>query len=141
MQYQIQPLPAINGCVFKLFWGEAYVIIKGKTFMRQRTIIQNSLDFFLRKGSRDKHYQKFFEHIKSHHYGNFTVEILFESEKPYQLLKTEQIWLDKCKTDPNCMNTIFDAYIPIGIQGSRKSWINRGHYLNFKMWQKRRVIQ
>jgi hypothetical protein len=140
MQHTIPFLSGINGCVFKLFWGNGYVVIKGKTFLRQRTIIQSSLDLFLRKGTKDRHYSKFFEYIKAHTGSSFEVEILYLDENPYQLLINEQTWLEKCKNDINCMNTIFDAYIPKGIQGSRKSWINRGHYLNFKMWQKRRVI-
>jgi hypothetical protein len=133
-------IPDVQGCVFKLYWSKFYIVIKVKTFLRQRTIIQESLDRFLRKGTPDHHYTSFFEYIKDHPGENFRVEVLFESENPYMLLKHEQIWLDKSKNDIYCLNTIFEAYIPKGIQGSRRSWINRGHYLNFRMWLKRRVI-
>ena len=46
------------------------------------------------------------------------------------------ITLNKNKNNPNCMNVNSHAYIPKNIQGKRKAWINRGHYLNFMNWLK-----
>lgn len=132
------PIPIPAGCVYKLFWGEKYIIVKCKTFLRSKTIFEQSLEAYLRRGKRDNHYTSLFKYIKSIPYLNFTTEILFESENPYRLLVEEQIQLDSAKNDENCLNESFDAYVPVLIQGKRKTWINRGHYLNFRIWLKKR---
>jgi hypothetical protein len=127
-----------NGCVFKLFWGEKYVVVKCKMFARAKTIIEQSLKYYLKgTGMKDKLYENFFKYIQSHPFYTFRVEILFESDNPYHLLKQEQIALDIAKDDLNCMNVRFEAYYPPKIQGRDKFWINRGHFLNFKQWYKR----
>ena len=128
---------SVKGCVFKLFWGEKYVIIKCHLLARAKTNIETSLSYHLKTGMHDKLYEKFFDYIKSHPFYSFSVEILFQSDNPYQLLVHEQIELDKAKQDHNCMNTSFDAYVPKKIQGNRKAWVNRGHYLNFMQWLKK----
>ena len=135
---KIEYIANTEGCVYKLFWGEIYVIIKCKTFARSKTIIEQSLDRFLNRGGKDILYHRFFTYIKMHPFYSFRVKILLNSDNPYQLLIKEQEWLDKAKDDHNCFNISFDAYVPHGIQGKRKAWINRGHYLNFMIWKKRR---
>ena len=85
----------------------------------------------------DKLYEKFFDYIKEYPFYEFRVEFLFESENHYQLLIHEQQELDKAKNDEDCFNTSFMAYVPKGIQGKRKAWINRGDYLNFMQWMKK----
>lgn len=132
------PYHNIQGCVFKLFWGERYVIVKCKMFARAKTIIEQSLKYHLKTGMHDKLYEKFFSYIKSTPFHSFQVEILLESNNPYQLLKKEQSELDLCKTDINCMNTSFEAYVPQFTQvNGVGSWINRGYYLNFCIWRKK----
>lgn len=135
----IEPHPGLEGCVYKLFWGEVYVIIKCKTFARSKTIIEQSLDRFLNKKGKDILYHRFFTYIKMHPFYSFRVKILLKSDNPYQLLIKEQEKLDEAREDLNCFNISFDAYVPHGIQGKRKAWINRGHYLNFMIWKKRRL--
>lgn len=126
-----------EGCVFKLSWGEKFIIVKCKTFVRAKTIIEQSLQAYLTRGKQDMLYTRFFGYIKLHPGLGFVVKILYKGDSPYQLLKHEQIFLDKFRDDPNCFNQSFDAYVPKGIQGSRKAWINRGHYLNFMMWKRK----
>lgn len=128
------PYRYVNGCVFKLFWGEKYVIVKCKMFARAKTNIETSLFYHLKTGMHDRLYEKFFDYIKSHPFYEFQLQIIFKSDNHYQLLVHEQEELDKSKDDNNCMNTTFMAYVPKGIQGKRKAWINRGDYLNFMQW-------
>ena len=46
----------------------------------------------------------------------------------------------KAKEDSKCLNLYFDPYIPNGTnRGNRKSWINKGYYLNFMQWKKKQV--
>jgi hypothetical protein len=134
---KIDLIPDLEGCVYKLFWGEVYVIVKAKTFIRSKTIIESSLERFLEKNKRDLMYHRFFSYIKDHPHMNFRVKILLKSDNPYRLLIKEQEELDKCHSDLNCFNNSFVAYVPKGIQGKRKAWINRGHYLNFMIWRKK----
>jgi hypothetical protein len=138
---KISPIPDLEGCVYKLFWGEVYVIVKCKTFVRSRTIIEQSLNAYTSRGKRDLLYHRFFDYIKTHPFYSFRVKVLLKSDSPYQLLIKEQEELDKAKPDLNCFNNSFEAYVPKGIQGSRKAWINRGHYLNFMIWKKKRAAK
>lgn len=131
------PYQSVNGCVFRLYWGEKYVVIKCKTFARAKTLIETSLSYHFKTGMHDHLYEKFFEYIKFNPDHHFKPDILYQSDNPYHLLIFEQQELDKGKQDTNCMNIYFDAYIPKLIQGKRKAWINRGHYLNFRMWLKK----
>ncbi len=133
------PLYNERGCVFKLFWGEKYVIVKCKYFARARTLIETGLKYFLKNNHHDNLYHKLFLHIKNTPFNTFNVEFLFKRDNPYELLKNEQIELDKSCTDNNCLNTSFEAYIPKYTQvNGKKSWINRGYYLNFHQWLKKR---
>jgi hypothetical protein len=127
----------INGCVFKLFWGEKYVIVKCKMFARAKTIIEESLGYYI-KGTkmRDKLYDNFFQYIRTTPFYSFRDEILYKGDNPYHLLKQEQLALYNGEHDVNCMNVRFESYYPKLIQGKEKYWINRGHFLNFKRWQK-----
>lgn len=130
------PYHNIKGCVFKLYWGEKFVIIKCKTYARAKTIIEQSIVYHFKTGMNDKLYNNFFDYIDSNSDHQFVVEIIYQNDNPYQLLVAEQQELNKSKADPNCMNVNTEAYIPKRIQGNRKAWINRGHYLNFKNWRK-----
>lgn len=131
------PYHNIKGCVFKLFWGEKFVIIKCRTYARAKTIIEQSIFYHLKTGMNDKLYNNFFDYIDNNSDHSFEVEIIYQNNNPYKLLIAEQTELNKAKDNPNCMNVNSEAYIPKGIQGNRKAWINRGHYLNFKNWRKK----
>lgn len=135
---KIDSIADLHGCVFKLFWGDVYVIIKCNQFNWYKSIIEQALYYFFKKNKPDLLYNRFFGYIKTHPFYSFRVKVLFISESPYELLCKEQEYLDECMNDPNCFNNSFDAYIPKGIQGKRKAWINRGVYLNFMMWKKKR---
>lgn len=134
---KIDIIPDLKGCVYKLFWGEKYVVIKCKTFLRSKTIMEQSLGYFLKRNHPDKHYTPFFEYIKSHPFYKFSTEVLYQHNNPYRLLIFEQLELENSQPDVNCLNISFDAYIPVNIQGKRKTWITRGHYLNFMHWLKK----
>lgn len=138
METPIIPYRNVNGCVFRLYWGAKFIIVKCKTFARAKTLIETSLHYHFKTGMHDHLYENFFDYINSNPEHHFRVEILYENDNPYLLLIFEQQELDKCKQNPDCMNIYFDAYIPKLIQGKRKAWINRGHYLNFRMWLKKR---
>lgn len=147
----------VKGCVFKLSYGKSYIISMGRSLRWPIESIERDINqYILRNDSaEDKRrlYWKFCREVRMYK-RKFNIEVLFESENPYQLLKSCQTELDKAKDDRNCLNTFFEPYISKRIQTASKflkerkykdgnknaSWINRGHYLNFKRWQHRRLL-
>lgn len=147
-----------QGCVFKLSYGSKYIISMGRSLAWPIKSIQDDIDRYVDNmnsaKSKERLYWKFCRIVKLGKTREFKIEVILESENPYQLLKCCQISLDNVKGDTNCLNTFFTPYISKRIQTAPKflkerkykdgtqnnSWINRGHYLNFKRWQRRRDI-
>jgi len=129
--------------VYKLSFEGKYVIIKAKDHSQSISVIQKSLNQFLR-GSEFQHekgnlYYHFFYFVSKKKKGEFLVECIIESDSAYELLKAEQIELDKSKKDKSCLNNATQAYIPqfkeeTGMYG----WIPKSAVLNFKKWLKNR---
>lgn len=144
--YKIDTIPEINGCVYKLWYADRYVIIKARTLARSLQIVENGLHRFLKdtpKGRKQTDiYYQFNTHILNNPFQKFTIELVETSNNPLTLLKKEQLELNKSKTDSNCLNHSFDAYIPkfTQVNGNKKSWINRGYYLNFMQWKRKLPI-
>ncbi len=139
-------LPNIKSCVYKLWYKDKYIIEKCKTLSISVSKLEKGLQCFIKNTPNGRDTKNlaydFFNYILWNGGGELRVEVIFEHSNPYQLLKREQEELDKARDDENCLNQRFDAYIPIFTQtNGRGSWINRGYYLNFCMWKKKRVIQ
>lgn len=139
----------IQGCVFKLYFGEYYIVLMGKSLFRQVETVRNDINRYFKdtsKGQSVKNlYYHFYKHIYSIRSGKFHFELILESDKPYQLLKCCQQELDRGFEDTYCLNTCYEPYINKDLQKPIKDrkfiwWINRGQYLNFKRWQSKRVI-
>lgn len=136
-----------SGYVYKLWYQDRYIVLKCKTFRRSAENINIDINrFFKAYGNpkdRDNDNDKFYQFVFNHCDGSeFTVEPVLISDNPYQLLKCEYQEMLKGKADPKCLNKRFYPYIPAHTQGRPgKSWINRGHYLNFRMWEKRQSTQ
>lgn len=146
-------LKEVKGCVFKLYYGDKYVISMGRTLAWPIKSIQDDIDRYSDNmpsaKSKERLYWKFCQYVKKAKPHEYRIEVLLESESPYQLLKFCQLELDKAKDDINCLNTFFTPYISKRIQTAHKflkerkysdgtknvAWINRGHYLNFRHWQ------
>lgn len=139
----------VQGCVFKLYYGEHYVVIMGKTLFRQVETIRYDIKRYFNgtaKGRSDSNlYSRFYDFIYNHPGLKFSFELVVATDNGYQLLKECQIQLDKGLTDNNCCNMVFEPYINKDLQKPIKDrrfiwWINRGQYLNFRRWQKGRII-
>lgn len=146
----------VKGCVFKLYYGEKYIISMGRSLAWPIKTIQADIDRYSENmdsaKSKERLYWKFCRYVKLAKEREYRIEVLFESENPYQLLQRCQIELDNSKDDTNCLNTFFEPYLSKRIQTAPRylkgrkykdgteniSWINRGHYLNFKRWQNNR---
>lgn len=141
MWYQIDDIPNLAGhVVYKLSYKEKYVIVAGKTIQRSIQNINVGLKYFFlntKKGRNpDDRYYNFYCYVADNPFDSFSVEVISESESPLLFLKSEHAELQKAKDDPNCLNKVFDVYIPQFTQvNGKKSWINRGYYLNFMNWK------
>ena len=140
MAYEIPILPNINGCIYKLWYLNKYIIVKCKTLFRSKENIESGLKYFFKntpKGRKETDYfHLFFVFVLDNPFNDFSIEIIFESENPLELLKREFLEKQKAKSDENCLNNSFDVYVPKNTQvNGKKSWINRGYYLNFMQWR------
>jgi hypothetical protein len=134
-----------DGCVFKLHYDGKYIVVMGKTLIRQIESIENDISRFTTKNKKSLYY-RFCKHVKENPGKEFTIEIVLVSDNPYQLLKTTQSLLDiGVKEKRKCCNKHSKPFISKSIQAPRNSaktphWISRGHYLNFRSWQKKRHL-
>ncbi len=135
----------MDGCVFKLYYGEKYVIVMGKTLIRQIESIENDISRFTTKNKKSLYY-RFCRYVKENPGKEFKIELALISDNPYQLLKTAQSLLDIGEKEKGkCLNKHFYPFISKSIQAPREfiknpHWISRGHYLNFRSWQKNRHL-
>lgn len=118
----------VAACIYKLYYGDRYVIIKGKTLAGSiYFVLQNGYSKFLAAGGgtgrkkggagqkeweeSNHFYKKFYRWVKKNSF-TFTVEVILESDDAYELLKREQIELNKSIRDKKCLNNNVLAYIP-----------------------------
>jgi len=141
-------------CVYKLFYGDKYVVVMAKLLWRSIDSINQDLERYhigVPKTVKEGLYGRFCQYVVDNPGLKFRFEILLVSENPYQLLKCCQIELDKSKEDSNCLSTNTEPYLSYRIQTPpfymrgkaqvEKYWINRGYYLNFRKWQINRHLR
>jgi hypothetical protein len=139
-------LDQTRGYVYKLWYGEMYLIVKCKTLARSIQNLNSDIDRFLKdtKAGRtpENRYFRFYIHIWTHPELDFRIEPILISDNPYQLLKQEVLSLEECEIDPNRCNKDSIPYIPPTTnQMNKSSWINRGYYLNFRKWYAKHTTQ
>jgi len=151
-------LKEVKGCVFKLYYGNHYIVLMCNLLVRQIESIAGDINRFENKVkssmSAERLYWNFCWYISNHPNEEFKIDILLQSESPYQLLKRCQIEIDESLADELCLNNniipflsrriqtpkyFWDKVVP-KIYGEYKYWINRGHYLNFRKWQYSRYV-
>jgi hypothetical protein len=145
----------VESCVYKLFYGEKYIIVKGKTLSGSiYFILTNGYSKFLAAGGgrgnknggtgqkewedNNNFYKKFYTWIKRNNL-SFKIEILLETNNPYQLLKAEQVALNMSIKDKNCLNNNVTSYIPkfrekTGMYG----WIPKKDIASFRRFLSKR---
>jgi len=146
MYYEVEDVPDIESCVYKLWYDNKYIIEKCKNLPISVSKLVKGLNCFIKNTPHGRDPKNlaydFFKYILWNEGKSLSIEVLFTSNNPYQLLKREQQELYASKNDENCLNKSFDAYIPIFTQvNGEKSWINRGYYLNFCIWRKKLLNQ
>lgn len=143
----------VESCVYKLWYGDVYLIVKGKTLSGSIYLIEKGYAAFIAAGGGsgnqeggvgqhewdgvNSYYFKFYRYMHKNPGLTSKVEVLLESNNPYELLKLEQIELQKSIRDKKCLNSNLNAYIP-KYRAKTKSygWINKGYVLSFKKFVK-----
>jgi hypothetical protein len=141
-------------CVYKLSYGNKYIIVMAKSMYRSVWSINSDIERYdkgVRENTSDGLYGKFCRYIIDNPNNKFHFEMLLISKNPYKLLQCCQKQLDKSINDSNCLNTSFEPYLsrniqtpPLYLKGKAKEekyWINRGYYLNFRKWQINRHLR
>lgn len=154
---QVKSDLSTGSCVYKLYYGDRYMILKGKTLAGSIFLIAKGLAYHIlggqgtgngvyepvgpgrkkNQGANDFNW-KFYSFIKNNPGLVWRLEMILASENGYQLLKAEQKALTACSSDPNLMNSSTAAYIPKyrranpekGIEAGY-GWISRAHVLAY----------
>lgn len=135
-------------CLFKVYFGKKYLIWKGKSLLQSIDTLGNGIKAGVAKGIEDTHYLYYVcEHIKKTRCLRGTVEIIssnFLYKKSngsiaingFNLLKSEQIELDKAKEDELCLNNNEQAYVP-----NNTAYITDTQKNKFLNWYENRNIE
>lgn len=144
-----------ESCVYRLYCGKKYVIVKGKTLAGSIYLIDRGYAAFIAAGGGtgnreggvgqneydgvNTYYMKLYKFIRENPTLPVHAEVVIESSNHYLLLKVEQMELDAAFKDKNCLNNNITSYIPIFRKKSQSyGWINRGSVLAFKKFLKNR---
>ncbi len=128
--------------VYKLWYHDHYVVVSGKTIERSIQNINTGLYYFFKDTPKGRNpndiFYNFYCHVDDFPFETFRIEVLSDTDNPYQHLKSVFLELRKAKGDQRCLNLYFEPYIPEKTnKGKQKSWINKGYYLNYMQWKKK----
>lgn len=135
--------------VYRLFYTfhdvpvpDVCIVVSGKTFHRSLTTIKDDLAYYFKnqfkKRSGQNIYEPFYKHVYENQNGNFWIDLVYAGTSPYELLKAAYTYLCGPHNGYIQLNTNELPQIPLATQRKGpRGWINRGHYLNFRIWQKK----
>ena len=140
----------VENCVYKLHYGDRYIIAKGKTLAGSLYLIEKGYAAFIAGGKlaskghghkewegKNTYYRRLYTYIQKNPGLLFRVEVLLEDSNGYNLLKKEQTELDAGIRDKRCLNSNVTSYIPQYRPTSKSyGWISRAHVLCFKKYLK-----
>src|SRR3977135_2518582 len=91
--HQITEVPETKShVVYKLWYEKKYVIVGGKTIVRSIGNLNTGLYYFFKDTPKGRNpndiFYNFYCHVDDFPFKKFTIEVLFETENPYQHLKT-----------------------------------------------------
>lgn len=130
----------IHEVVYQLSYAGKFIIIKGKTLCGSLIIIANTWEQFTR--GRERFSGHLYVHLYNHVWGKsgskFRITILARVNKKttqYQILKREQMELDKHRHTPQCLNNAIESYIPQYDSATDMfGWLQKSAVMNFKRW-------
>jgi hypothetical protein len=143
----------VEGCLYKLFYGNKYIIAKGKTLAGSIFLLEKGYAYFLVGGGgqgnnatgeghkegdgKNSYYHKLYSYIKKNPGLMWRLEVLLETNNGYDLLKREQQELNAAIKDKNLLNNNLYSYIPKYRSTTKMyGWLNKGSVLAFKKFLK-----
>lgn len=119
-RFEIPNVPfGIGHCVYKLYYGDRYIINYGKDLSSSLFFIQNGYAYHLAydqkeaDSKKNKTWIKFYRYIQKNPKLKFELEIVFKNKSAFQVLKQCQISLDNSIGDKKCLNNNLTPYIPV----------------------------
>lgn len=131
----------VSEVLYRLSYAGKFIFIKGKTLCGSLIILSNTYNYYHPANKKHKNhlYVHFYNHYRRHPGRRFTIKKIYvkpEESSQYELLKREQMELDKHANNPLCLNNQFEPYIPIYNQSTDMyGWLNKMSVLSFKRWQ------
>lgn len=103
-------------CVFRMNFGTGknpkYFIWKTPRLSASLVTICKDLDRKIRNPVPGELFSKLAEYIGRYRVYQFSVDMLFESNNPEELVEKEGVFLAAAREDPLCLNTSFVPHIP-----------------------------
>lgn len=130
----------IGHCLFKLYYGNRYIISKAKNLAGTLFLFQKGYAYFLTynykaSDSRTTPNFKIYNYIKKNPGLSLKVEVLLISDNCLELLKQEQIELTKSLKDKKCCNVNIYSYIPKYVEKTGLyNWISAEDVNSFYDW-------
>jgi len=130
----------IGHCLFKLYYGNKYIISKGKNLAGTLFLFQKGYAYFFgykhkAADNREHHYFKIYNYIRNHPDLQFRVEVIVTNDDCFELLKAEYLELRKCSRDKKCFNRNVSAYIPKFVEKTGLyNWIPAEAVDKFNQW-------
>lgn len=117
-----------EACVYKIWADEKFMIWKGRSFSQSVSqsseTIERALRIPVKPGSP---FEKLTNFIIQRRCLFVEIEPIAYPKNAFELLKMEHTLLLQEKNNSNCINTVFEAYIP--------EWIPVGHRESFEEWK------
>lgn len=138
----------IEKCIYKLYHGDRYIIVKGKNLAGSVFLIDKGYAGFLAgnklnlKGSGHKEWEgknsfyfKFYRYKQKFPKLPTKTEVIFESEDGFELLKREQEELQKSIRDKKCLNSNVESYIPVFREKTQSfGWLTKAEVDKFNLY-------
>lgn len=117
-----------ESCVYKIWADEKFMIWKGRSLSQSVAQSSETIERALRVPIRTGNpFEKLVDFIKERRCLFAEVEPIYYPANAFELLKAEHTLLLQEKDNPQCINTIFEAYVP--------EWIPVGHKESFVEWK------
>lgn len=128
----------VSEVVYRLSYSGKFIIIKGKTLAGSLIIIANTFDQYESGSQRFTYhlYRFLYEHYIANECGRFRIKTIAKKGPKvdqYQLLRREQMELDRNRYNPRCLNNSIESYIPLfNKKTNMYGWIEKDAAMNFK---------
>jgi hypothetical protein len=117
LQLQFKGDYPAGSAIVKIWSGKKYIVWKFKELLTGSELFKTQmLDKIIKERlgtlKKDDIFYKLAEHMSKTRSTKITIEVLFRSERPEELLLKETYYLNQSNGDANCLNVNKDPYLP-----------------------------